>query len=268
MKIDVLGVKINTDTKIQILEQIKTALNERKSIFIATPYSESIVAAQRDQEFRTVLNSADIALPDGVGILWAAKYLKLKAKSYKPKALWQLFYSLLAIIFYPKYVRDPIPERISGSEFVWDLCKLASGNNYSIFLLGGFDQTPLLAGAKLQSQFPNLKIAGTHTGSPEEGEVVKKINESGADFLFVAFGPRKQEIWIAKNLKNLKIRLVIGVGGTFDYLAGKRPFRPKFWAIRGIEWLWRLLTQPWRAGRIIKGVFGLIWYSFKARLQL
>src|SRR3989344_1325032 len=132
MKIDILGVKVNADTKSAVLFSIKKFLGENQKIFIVTPYSEMIVRAQNDPEFREILNSAAFALPDGVGILWSANYLKRK----------NFLASLFAIIFDPKKIRDPIPEKISGSDFIWDLARLAGEKNYSIFLLGGYDDTP------------------------------------------------------------------------------------------------------------------------------
>ncbi len=273
MKIDVLGVRIDALKKNEVLMQIKLLLTARKPIFIVTPYSEMIVAAQRDAEFRDVLNSADIATPDGVGILWAANFLrktqnpKHETQSYKIRVITELFKSLLAIIFYPKYIHDPIPEKISGSEFVWDLAEMAEQNNFTVFLLGGFGETPALAAAALKKKYPNLRIAGTYTGSPKEEGIVERINASNADFLLVALGTKTQEKWIARNLPKLQVKLAIGLGGTFDYLAKQRPYRPKFWARRGLEWLWRLVTQPWRIGRIFRGILGLIWYAFKAKLN-
>ena len=275
MKIDLLGVKINAEPKETILREIGGLLQKGRPIFITTPYSESVVAAQKDEEFRNVLNSADFALPDGIGLLWAAKFLNTpppQAWGGQGRGRWfwlvgELLKSLLAIIFYPKYIRDPIPEKISGSEFVWDLTRLAAQNNYSIYLLGGFAQTAALVAQRLKSLFPNLKIAGTYPGNPSEQGIVEKINGARPDFLFVAFGPKTQEKWISQSLPKLRIRLAIGLGGTFDYLAGKRPYRPKKWALRGLEWLWRLLTQPWRLGRIFRGVGGLIYYSFRFKVK-
>ncbi len=286
MKIDLLGISIDNLTKRQVLENIESRLKAVGSIFIVTPYSESIVAAQKDEEFRKILNSADFALPDGIGILWAAKFLHKPSSPGEGRrwrrgrsgTLWELLISLSAIIFNPSYIRSPIPEKISGSEFVWELTELAAKNNYSIFLLGGFNDTPEKAAQALKEKFPNLKIAGFSNASPPsaaggEGEsergsdVAEKINDSRTDFLLVALGPIRQEKWICKNLPNLRVKLAIGLGGTFDYLAGKRPYRGQFWASRGLEWLWRLLTQPWRLRRVFKGVLGLIYYSCKAKLK-
>lgn len=239
-KIDVLGVQINADTKAEILSQIKFRLQQGQKTFIVTPYSESLVAAQKDHEFRRVLNSADISLPDGVGVVLAARWTKAGV----------------------------IPQRIPGREFVWDLAKLASENNYSIFLLGGFDDTSERAGEALKARFPNLRIAGTansETPLPLSLSPLAGRGEGeGVGFLFVALGPIRQEKWIAEHLQNLPVKLAIGLGGTFDYLAGKRPLAPRFWASAGLEWLWRLLTQPWRMGRILKGVFGIIRLCLKS----
>lgn len=265
MKIDVLGVRIDSFTKEELLHKLRNLLVLNKPVFIVTPYSEMIVAAQRDQEFRNILNSADFALPDGIGILWAAYYLHAKSN---------LISSLLSIIFKPESIRDPIPEKISGAEFIWDLAELASQKNYSIFLLGGFGDTPNLAAEALKSKYPDLKIAGT--ASPVNHEIaslslamtqnlINQINSSHTDFLFVALGPGNQEKWIYRNLPNLRVKLAIGLGGTFDYLAEKRPYRPQNWARRGLEWLWRFLTQPWRILRILRGVSGLIWYSWRIK---
>ncbi len=277
MKIDILGIKINADTKNTILFLLKKLLAEEQKIFIVTPYSEMIVAAQTDRTFRDILNSATFALPDGIGILWTANYLSLFPSpglgrdQGRGRKLFILIRSLLAILFNPQSIQNPIPEKISGSDFIWDLSRLAGERGYSIFLLGGFDDTPELVAKKLQARFPGLKIAGTLSpparGGDEEGVgEVEQINASGADFLFVALGPVTQEKWIAENLPNLQIKLAIGLGGTFDYLASKVTAAPQIWRNLGLEWLWRLIIQPWRLWRISRGVLGLIWLAFKHRL--
>ena len=253
MKIDVLGVKINPDSKSTILTEIGSRLDSGKSTFIVTPYSETLVAAQKDEEFRNVLNSADLAVPDGAGVVWAASFLE-------------------KIQF----------ERTPGRDFFLDLCALAESRGESVFLLGGFGDTPEIVGQKLKEKFPHLKIAGTSNYPPplarggdggeveptgeKNSKIINLINSSNTDFLFVALGPISQEKWIFHNLPNLRVRLAMGVGGTFDYIAGKRPLPPQFLASAGLEWLWRLLTQPWRFFRILKGVLGLIWYVIRARM--
>lgn len=273
MKIDLLGINVNADTKNTILFLIKKQLAESRQIFIVTPYSEMIVAAQKDEKFRRILNSADFALPDGIGILWAAHFLKFSPPARegdqegvggRGRTILKLITSLIAIIVNPKSIRDPIPEKISGKDFIWDLARLAGERGFTIFLLGGYDDTPKLVASALHSKYRNLEIVGTSTGPRDDPNLLNTINNSGADFLFVALGPVAQEKWIYENLPKLRIKLAIGLGGTFDYLTGKRPPAPQIWANLGLEWLWRLTTQPWRIFRISKGIFGLIWYTIKS----
>ena len=176
MKIDLLGVKIDNLKKEEALNTIQGLLDSSSSfradklVFIATPYSESIVAAQKDEEFRNALNFADLSLPDGIGVLWSANFLQFGfSPSFQGrgrerggkflKIFYDLIKSLLAIIFNPNYLRTPIPEKISGSDFIWDLAELAAKNNYSIFLLGGFGDTAELVAQKLKSKFPDLRIS-------------------------------------------------------------------------------------------------------------
>lgn len=268
MKIDILGVQVNADTKNTIIFLVKKLLVEKQKIFIATPYSEMIVRAQKDRRFRDILNSATFVLPDGIGILWSAKYLQLTTYN-RLLNLWYLVVSLGSIIFHPKYIHSPITEKISGSDFIWDLAKIAEERGYSIFLLGGYGDTPKLAADKLKSRFRNLQIAGIYSPPREEGigeVIIQQINSAHPDFLFVALGPVAQEKWIAENLPKLNVKLAIGLGGTFDYLAEKRAPAPQIWRRTGLEWLWRLLTQPWRIWRIAKGVLGLIYYVFRAKV--
>lgn len=285
MKIDVLGVKIDALTKTDILKRITGHLDQNQPIFIVTPYSESIVEAQNDQEYKKILNNADIALADGIGIVWAAHFQESEVRSQNLvfrvlELLFKLLTSLGAIIISPKKISDAIPEKISGSEFIWDLAGLAESRGESVFLLGGFEDTPGLVAAKLKNEFPNLKIAGTYTGSPEEQGIVERVNQSSADFLFVAFGPKRQEKWIYENLPRsqptkavvrglpkLAVKLAIGLGGTFDYIAKKRAPAPQILRFRGLEWLWRLTTQPWRTFRIFQGVLGLTYYTFRQKVR-
>ncbi|HYV33363.1 MAG TPA: WecB/TagA/CpsF family glycosyltransferase, partial [Candidatus Limnocylindria bacterium] len=154
-------------------------------------------------------------------------------------------------------IKSALPEKIVGADLVWDLAKMASENNLSIFLLGGFGNTPELAKQKLISQFPNLSISVSNK-NPDNASVVEDINRTSSDILFVAYGPIKQEKWIADNLASLDIKLAVGVGGSFDYIAGTKSAPPKFIRYAGLEWLWRLITQPYRLKRIINATFGLV----------
>jgi|GEM_PF-209823 len=262
-KLNVAGLNIDAITKSDFLSQILLRIKQAKKTWVITPYSEFLYHALRDKKLMETLNQADFSIADGIGIFWAKKYLSipLTAKSFLGKILqagWQIKYSLLAIFFWPRWIKSVLPEKIPGSDLIWDLAKLANDNNLSVYLLGGFGNTPELTEKKLISKFPNLKISGTSTKNSDDASINDDIKKASPDMLLVAYGPIKQERWIATNLPNLPVKLVIGLGGTFDYLAGKVLPPPKIMRQIGIEWLWRLITQPKRVKRIWQATFGLI----------
>lgn len=285
MKINILGVKIDNITKKEVLRQIEHFLESQQPHYIVTPYSEFIVRAQKDLEFRKIINNADIAISDGSGIMWAGNFLiprdthnntmlrrtVLKRISYFLKTIWQLFSSLFLLILFPNKFKSVFPEKNSGVDLVWDIAELAQDLRQPIFLLGGWGDTPGTVAATLKSRFPLLHIVGTYSGNPEteKEKIISMVKEAGPSVLLVAFGPVKQEKWIAENLRKIpSLKLAIGLGGTFDYLAGKRILAPNFIRVRGLEWLFRLFTQPWRIGRIGKTMPKFVWLIFKEKLKI
>lgn len=270
-KIDIAGLKIDPITKSDLLNRILVRAKNGQKTFITTPYSEFLYHCLLHPKDEAMLNSSDFAVADGIGILWAAKFLSIPitAKNYLLKIIqsfWQAFWTLSLIIAKPSSLKIIIPEKIVGADLIWDLAKLAEKNNFSIYLLGGFNDTPKLAAQKLISQFPNIIISGHSNKNPNNPTIYDDLNKARPDLLFVAFGPIKQERWIAHALPNLPCKLAIGVGGTFDYLAGIKPMPPKFMRFRGLEWLWRLFTQPKRFRRIINATFGLIYILIKFKI--
>lgn len=260
MKINILGVKIDNLTKRQVAKEIEEYLETEKTRYIVTPYSEFIVKARDDQSFREILNSADIAVPDGMGIIWAGGILyesRLDNLGLLSK-IFKIIFGGLLIMLLPKRFKSIFPEKISGADLIWNISEIAENNNKTIFLLGGWDNTPGKAAAALKSRYPNLNIVGTYAGSPEpseEKDILEIVKKTKPDILLVAFGPVKQEKWIARNIVKMPfLKLAAGLGGTFDYLAKKRILAPTFLRERGLEWLFRLFTQPQRIGRIGKAI--------------
>ncbi len=261
-KVDIAGLKIDSTGKAEFLTALEKRLAAGKKTWIITPYSEFLLHALKDPRLMQVLNRADFAVPDGISLFVAKKYLEipLPTKNYWLKifrAVWQLARALAAAVFYPSWIKSALPEKIPGSDLVWDLAGMARANNWSVFLLGGFGNTPRLAAEALLAKFPNLKIAGASSLNPHDPELGKLIASARPNLLLVAYGPIKQELWIAANLPKLPSKLFIGLGGTFDYLAKKRVNPPGFLRSMGLEWLFRLLTQPWRIRRIYRATFGL-----------
>ncbi len=267
-KISVAGLLVNAATKRQVLDLIAGRLDRGERTFITTPYSEFLYAALRDHELMELLNRADISVADGIAVLWAAKYLALplRSKGYYAKileALWQMKYTLAAILFWPKYIRSAVPEKIIGVDLFMALAALAAGRAQSIYLLGGFGDTAERVADFLRRQYPGIKIAGVSSKNPNDPTVLAEIKQAQPDFLFVAYGPMKQERWIAEHWGEMgqngfKVKLAIGLGGTFDYIARKRASPPGFVRRGGWEWLFRLITQPKRFPRIINATFGLM----------
>lgn len=284
MKVNILGVKIDALTKKQVLKEIELFLRSQQSHYIVTPYSEFIIRARKDSEFKEILNSADIAVPDGMGILWAGALLYenyfskaqgkralTKIKIYLAMLLHVLRVSFLGL-FFPTRFQSIFPEKVSGVDLIWDIASITEDLQKSVFLLGGWNNTPGTVAAILKDKYPKLKIAGTYDGTAElekeNNNILAIINNAKPDILLVALGPISQEKWIAKNLSELPcVRVVIGLGGTFDYLARKRILAPNFLRKRGLEWLFRLFTQPWRIGRIGKAIPMFVWLVIREKLK-
>ena len=208
MKVSVLGVKIDDVTMEEAVQTVDRWLSKPGKYYIVTPNPEFLVTAQNDAEFKKILNNADLAIPDGVG-------LKLGG------------------------VKNTIP----GTDLMEKLVKLASEKSYTVGFLGGRDRVAEKTAGRLIGRYPGLKISFV------QSEPVTATN--GCDILFVAFGHPKQEYWIAQNLDKIPVKVAMGVGGAFDYISGKVPRAP-FW-VRNLrmEWLFRLIVQPWRIKRQI-----------------
>ncbi len=239
MKVNILGVLIDNFKKSEVLRTVEQFLFDGRKHYIVTANPEMIVAAQKDEKFLEILNKADLSVPDGFGLILAARYL-----------------------------RRPLPERITGVDLMLDICQIAEQKNYSVYLLGGEEGVAQKAADALQKKFLQLKIAGAENGGIiSEHQLAinnQQINFAGSDILFVALGAGKQEKWIAKNLQNFpSIKIAMGVGGAFDFIAGKIKRAPKWMRKIGMEWLWRLFMQPWRWKRIFTATIKFSWLIIK-----
>ena len=193
---------------------------------LCTTNPEFVMAAQHDADFRRVLWQADLCLADGIGLVWASRLLG-----------------------------RPLPERVPGSELVYHLARLAADNGWPLFLLGAAHGVAEAAGAAFQRQNPNLIIAGAYAGSPDPAEndaIIRMINDSHASVLFVAYGAPHQDKWIARNRHAFDtVRVAIGVGGALDFVSGRAVRAPRWLQKLGLEWLHRLIHQPWRWRRML-----------------
>lgn len=234
----ILGVKIDNVSFSDVMAKIQAFLMVDELHHIATVNPEFLVTAQRDEAFKTILNNTDLNVPDGFGLKFGAWVSGQK-----------------------------IGERITGVDLTWEICKLASEKGYSVFFLGGAEDIAQKAAHRIKLLNSNLKIAGTYSGTPDEEGIVERINNTEADILLVAFGAPKQEKFIANNKQALKVKLAMGVGGTFDYIAGVVPYAPKWVRKIGLEWLYRLFTQPKRWKRIFNATVMFPWLVLISKLK-
>jgi exopolysaccharide biosynthesis WecB/TagA/CpsF family protein len=237
-------------------------LGQHKKTFVTTLYSEFLNAGMRDPEIRKLLNSADVAVADGVMIPAGLTYLEqpLTAPSFFGKVVQAVLQGLVVgfqILFTPRHIYRLIPEKIEGSNLLFEMCDIAAREKYSVYFLGGFGDTPKKTAEIMQSRFPALTIAGFSNKNPEDNDVVAQIQAANPNILFVAFGPLRQERWIREHMHELPASIYIGVGGSFDYAVGAKTAPPAWVRRHGLEWLFRLLTQPKRIRRILHATVGL-----------
>ena len=224
--VTILGVRIDHVSVADTLAQIMAFMQEPGVHQICTANPEFVMKAQGDEAFLAVLDSAELNLADGIGLVIASRLLG-----------------------------QPLPERVPGSTLSYQIAELCAEHGWRLYLLGAAPGVADEAAKKLQSLNPDLVIAGTWSGSPAEAEndeIVARINESEADILGVAYGAPNQDKWIARNRENLTtVRVAIGIGGSLDFITGVSIRAPRWVQRLGLEWLHRLIKEPWRWRRML-----------------
>ena len=231
MKVEILGVGIDNLSLQEVLEKINHFLTDKNKHYIVTPNPEFLVVAQKDKNFKEILNYADIACADGIGLIKAAKRLNKRL------------------------------QRVTGVDLVWAIAELAAGNNWPIYFLGAKELIAAKTAEVLQQEFPNLKVAGAESGGEvidsrsTDQDLLNRINDAKPKIIFIAFGQVKQEKWIFYHLDELlSVKLAIGVGGAFNYISGNAWRAPAILRRLGLEWLFRLILEPSRWPRILNAV--------------
>ena len=224
MRVDVLGVGFDNLTLVEAVERGCQLLRTEETHYVVTPNPEIVEVCREDPAARAAVNGAALVLPDGIGVIRGAAMLG-----------------------------TPLKERVPGIEFAARLLERMAGEGLSLYLLGARPGVAETAAERLKAQYPGLRIAGVHDGYfREDGPVVEEIRKSGADAVFVCLGAPKQELWMAKNGPATGAKLLCGLGGSLDVFAGTVKRAPKFWREHGLEWFYRLCSDPRRLGRMMK----------------
>lgn len=267
----VLNTYIDSLTTSDFLSDLVHVFRSNEKVFVVTMNAEGLLLAEKDKDFKKSSESANYVTADGVGPIWSAGFLR----KYTPKSLlryiWIPIHALFSLLWLPIWFtaspKKIFPERLSGSDLFWDINSLAEKEEKSVYLLGAKKGVAKRVSEKLKKIFPKIKIAGFYHGDPYEKGLVEKINEADSDILFVAWNQPKQEKWIADNINDLNINLAIGIGGTFDFVSGKKLRAPRFMRTLGLEWLFRLIIEPQRMGRVFTAVPKFIYATVKYKIN-
>jgi N-acetylglucosaminyldiphosphoundecaprenol N-acetyl-beta-D-mannosaminyltransferase len=221
MKETILGVDVSTDNYDALTSKLLKKIDNREKAFIVAINPEKIIKAQEDPSLMKLLNSADFQIPDGIGVILASKFKG-----------------------------GQIRERVTGIDMMLKLCETAAKHQKKIFLYGGNPGRADEAKLKLEEMYPGIQIVGTLHGYEKDQQIVREtINQSQADIIFVAMGSPAQENWIVANKDMLHPSVYQGVGGSFDVISGKIERAPESFQKMGLEWLYRLMKEPWRIKR-------------------
>ena len=239
-RVDILGVKVDAVTMAQAVERVAELIAARTPSMVATANAEMLLRTTHDAELKTILNAAKLVVPDGAGTVWAAHHLGKR-----------------------------MPERVAGADLVLELMRLAPARAWKFFLFGSAPGIADKAALKAQELCPGIKIVGTRNGyftAEDEPDIIAQIKHSRPDVLLAALGVPKQEKWLAAHMNELGVPVSIGVGGTLDVMAGAVKRAPVWMQRARLEWLFRAMLQPSRAGRLI-ALPKFVWQVHKQKVN-
>lgn len=224
-KVTILGVPVDAITMGEAVARIDGFIEKRTPVLVATANAEMLMRATHDGALRRILQGAAMVTPDGAGTVWAAHHLG-----------------------------HAMPERVAGYDMVQELMREAPAKHRRIFFFGSAPGVADKAKKKAEQLYPGIEIVGTRNGfftAADEPAIIEEIKAAHPDILLAALGVPKQEKWLAKHLSELGVPVAIGVGGTFDVMAGVMKRAPHWMQRAKLEWLFRGMMQPQRAGRLL-----------------
>ena len=224
MKLDIMGLQFDNVTMDEASARAEQILAGKKTCYAVTPNAEIAYEALHDETLRALINGADLVLPDGAGVVLASKLLK-----------------------------TPLKQKVAGVDFADRLLSILEKTGVGLFLLGSKPGVAELAAQKMTEKHPKLYICGMNDGYfKDEAPVIEKINAAKPDVLFVCLGAPKQEKWMAQYGAATGAKLLLGLGGSLDVFAGVAQRAPEFYCKHNLEWFYRLIKNPSRAGRMMK----------------
>ena len=238
--VKIMGVRVDNVTMEEAIGRIKEFFRQGRKGYVVTPNPEMVMSATKDKEFTHILNKSSLSIPDGMGLIWASR-------------IWG----------------TPLKERVSGADFLVELCALSARRGGKVLFLDNPDPTKSFRSAPqaakiLRQRFPKLKVDSLLIDPSDEDKAISEIKRISRgqefDLLFLSYGHGKQERWMIKNLEKVPVKIALGTGGSFDFVAGNQKRAPQIFRSLGLEWLWRVIRQPWR----IKRQLALIPFSYLA----
>ena len=224
-RVNILGVDVDAVTMAEAVDVVRRAMDTRAGVMVATANAEMLMRATHDEELHHILNASALVVPDGAGTVWAARHLG-----------------------------HAMPERVAGYDLAQELLRCAPAEGRRVYFFGSAPGVAEKAKAKAEQLYPGIEIVGVRNGffSPaDNAAIIAEIRAARPDLLLVALGVPKQEKWIAAHLAELDVPVAIGVGGTLDVMAGVMKRAPLWMQKAKLEWLFRGLMQPKRAGRLL-----------------
>ncbi len=225
-KTHILGVPFDVVTMEQAVDRVKKMLTAEGQHIICTPNPEIVMEAQTDEALMQILKEADLVVPDGVGVVWASKYSEIR-----------------------------LQERVAGYDLTQNLMQALADTEETFYFFGGAPGVAAAAARRMTKEHPGLRIVGVHNGyfdEKEEKKIIQDIKKKAPSILLVGLGAPKQEKWIYENLHTVGAKTAIGVGGSFDVMAGNVKRAPKLFQKLGLEWFYRLISQPTRWKRMMR----------------
>jgi N-acetylglucosaminyldiphosphoundecaprenol N-acetyl-beta-D-mannosaminyltransferase len=224
-KVHIFGVPISKMSMKQTVAYLTNAIENRLAHQVITANPIMVMSAVENREYLAIMGQAELIVPDGAGVVWAANY-----------------------------VGEPVAERVAGYDLLHELMKVGETRQWKVYMLGASTEVIEAAAAKLKDMYPAIEIVGCRNGyfgEDEDAEVVRNIVEAAPDLLLVGRSADNQEPWIAKYKQQLQVPIMMGVGGSFDVLSGKLKRAPIFFRKLRLEWFYRLLQEPWRYKRML-----------------